>query len=103
MVTGFSALPLRIASILGFTFAIFGFVVMGYVLIRYLWEGTSVPGFPFLASLVSIFAGVQLFSLGMIGEYLLRMHFRLMDRPYSVMREKVGFEPGKGDLENEYK
>jgi undecaprenyl-phosphate 4-deoxy-4-formamido-L-arabinose transferase len=101
MVTGFSALPLRIASVLGFFFAIFGFVVMGYVLIRYLWEGSNVPGFPFLASLVSIFAGVQLFSLGMIGEYLLRMHFRLMDRPYSVMRGTVGFESGKEDLKNE--
>jgi len=101
MVTGFSALPLRIASILGFVFAIFGFGVMGYVLIRYLWQGSSVPGFPFLASLVSIFAGVQLFSLGMIGEYLLRMHFRLMDRPYSVMREKVGFGDGKEERRNE--
>jgi hypothetical protein len=46
-----------------------------------------VPGFPFLASIVAIFSGVQLFALGILGEYLARMHVRLMDRPaYAVAR-----------------
>ena len=39
------------------------------------------PGFPFLASVIAIFSGAQLFALGIIGEYLARMHFRTMDRP----------------------
>jgi glycosyltransferase involved in cell wall biosynthesis len=86
MVTGFSILPLRVASFLGFFFTLFGFGVLTFVLIRYLFLGNTVPGFPFLASLVSIFSGVQLFALGLIGEYLARLYMRTMDKPvYTVL------------------
>jgi len=90
MITGFSVLPLRFASLMGFTFALFGLLVLVYVVGRYLIQGTSVAGFPFLASTIAIFSGVQLFALGIIGEYLARMHFRLMDRPSYVIREQRG-------------
>jgi glycosyltransferase involved in cell wall biosynthesis len=86
MMTGFSVLPLQIASVLGFTFALFGLATLLYVLGRYLIQGGSVPGFPFLASILSIFSGAQLFSLGIIGEYLARMHFRAMDKPSYTVR-----------------
>ena len=88
MATGFSTLPLRIASVVGFSFTLFGVFVLVYVVSRYLMAGTPVAGFPFLASIIAIFSGVQLFSLGIIGEYLARMHLRLMDRPSYVIREK---------------
>jgi undecaprenyl-phosphate 4-deoxy-4-formamido-L-arabinose transferase len=85
MMTGFSTLPLEVASVLGFAFTAFGVLVLAYVLVRFFLEGGSVPGFPFLASIIAIFSGVQLFSLGIIGEYLARVHFRTMDKPpYSV-------------------
>jgi undecaprenyl-phosphate 4-deoxy-4-formamido-L-arabinose transferase len=92
MLTGFSVLPLRLASGIGFGFVLFGIGILAYVLIRYLTLGTSVPGFPFLASALAIFSGVQLFVLGIIGEYLARMYFRMMERPTSVVRETIGFE-----------
>lgn len=81
MMTGFSTLPLQIASLLGITFGIFGLLILAYVLGRYLVSGSAVPGFTFLASIITIFSGVQLFALGVFGEYLARMHFRSMDRP----------------------
>ncbi len=81
LITGYSALPLRLASLAGFTFTIFGLFVLVYVLGRYFILGGSLPGFPFLASTIAIFSGVQLFALGVIGEYLAQMHFRTMDRP----------------------
>ena len=89
MMTGFSTLPLQMASVMGFIFAFFGFMVLAYVLIRYFALGGSVPGFPFLASLITIFSGVQLFAIGVIGEYLARMHFRTMERPPYSMRERT--------------
>ena len=89
MITGFSTFPLQFASWLGFAFAIFGGIVLLYVIGRFIIQGGSVPGFPFLASTIAIFAGVQLFALGIIGEYLARMHFRLMDRPSYVIRDKT--------------
>ncbi len=89
MVTGFTILPLQLASLLGFGFAVFGLLVLFYVIGRYLIQGGSVPGFPFLASIIAIFSGVQLFALGIIGEYLARMHFRLMEKPTYVIREET--------------
>lgn len=91
MMTGFSTLPLQLASWIGFGFTIFGLVVLTYVIGRYLIEGGSVPGFPFLASLIAVFSGAQLFALGIIGEYLARMHFRMMDRPSYVVRVAIGW------------
>ena len=81
MMTGFSILPLQLASIVGFAFTLFGIGVLVYVLGRYLVQGSSVQGFPFLASVIAIFSGAQLFALGIIGEYLARIHLRSMDRP----------------------
>jgi glycosyltransferase involved in cell wall biosynthesis len=87
MMTGFSALPLQMASLVGFGFTLLGIALLFYVLARYLLEGGSVPGFPFLASMIAIFSGAQLFALGVFGEYLARMHFRMMDRPSYTVRE----------------
>ena len=87
MMTGFSTLPLQLASLIGFAFTFFGIAALAYVLIRYLINGGSVPGFPFLASMIAIFSGAQLFALGIIGEYLARMHFRMMDRPPYTVRD----------------
>jgi undecaprenyl-phosphate 4-deoxy-4-formamido-L-arabinose transferase len=87
MVTGFTVLPLQLASWMGFGFGLFGLVVLIYVIGRYVLQGGSVPGFPFLASIIAIFSGVQLFALGIIGEYLARIHFRIMEKPSYVIRE----------------
>jgi hypothetical protein len=76
-----------VASMIGFGFTLFGLGVLAYVLGRFLLQGTSVPGFPFLASVIAIFSGAQLFALGIIGEYLARMHFRMMERPTYTVRE----------------
>jgi glycosyltransferase involved in cell wall biosynthesis len=86
MMTGFSVLPLQLASVIGFTFTFFGFGVLAYVIVMYLIRGSNVAGFPFLASIIAIFSGAQLFALGIIGEYLARMHFRTMDKPTYVLR-----------------
>ena len=84
-------------SWLGFGFALFGTFALGYVLVRYITTDTEVPGFAFLASLISILAGAQLFGLGIIGEYLGRMHFRSMQRPAYVVRTMVSNENAKNE------
>jgi glycosyltransferase involved in cell wall biosynthesis len=94
MVTGFTTLPLQLASLLGFVFSLFGLGVLAYVLIVYMIHGGSVPGFAFLASVIAIFSGVQLFALGIIGEYLARMHLRSMDRPPYLVRDEIAHAAG---------
>ena len=91
LMTGFSTLPLQLASWLGFGLTLFGLGVFIYVIVRYFLYGSPVPGFPFLSSIISIFSGAQLFAIGIFGEYLSRMYFRLMGKPQSLIREKVGF------------
>jgi undecaprenyl-phosphate 4-deoxy-4-formamido-L-arabinose transferase len=89
MLTGFSVLPLRVASLLGVGLTLFGVGALAYVLVRYAMQGTPVPGFPFLASIIIIFSGTQLFVLGVMGEYLARMHLRLLGRPTYALGEEV--------------
>jgi len=93
MMTGFSTKPLQLASLIGFAFTLFGFGVLCYVLVRYFLQGAPVPGFPFLASIVALFSGAQLFALGIMGEYLARMHFRSMQKPPYVVRSDAGRSP----------
>ena len=94
MMTGFTSRPLRVASMVGFLFTIFGVVVFVVVVARYFVGGNSVPGFPFLASIIAIFSGVQLLILGIMGEYVARMHFRLMERPTYVVAETTDDDAG---------
>lgn len=89
MITGFGTFPLQLASWIGFGFTVFGLVVLAYVIGRFLIQGGTVPGFPFLASIIVLFSGAQLFALGIIGEYLARMHFRMMDKPSYVVRKAL--------------
>jgi len=103
MLTGFSILPLRIASLAGFAFSFFGFLVLAWVVGRYLIQGGSVPGFPFLASIIAIFSGAQFFALGIIGEYLARMHTRLLGQPSYAIREHVSadYQAGATNLSDQ--
>lgn len=89
MLTGFSVVPLQLASLMGFLFTLFGMGLLAYVLTKYFLFGSMVAGFTFLASMIAIFSGAQMFALGIIGEYLARMHQRSMGRPSSVVKETV--------------
>jgi len=93
-ITGYSAVPLQIASVLGFLTSVFGFGVLIYVVVVPIINGQSVQGFPFLASTIAIFAGVQLLTLGVLGEYLARMHFRIMRKPTYFIAEMT--QPNAG-------
>ena len=87
MATGYSALPLRLASALGFLTISFGAVLLVYVIGRPIITGERVQGFPMLASTIIIFSGVQIFLLGVLGEYIGRMHFRVMNKPTYMVAE----------------
>lgn len=89
VLTGFTTRPLRAVSLIGLATMLFGVAVLAYVLTYYVVNHGDVPGFPFLASIIAIFAGVQLLSLGTIGEYIARMHMRLMGQPPFTVRGEV--------------
>jgi undecaprenyl-phosphate 4-deoxy-4-formamido-L-arabinose transferase len=89
MLTGFSIRPLRLASLLGLANTGLGAVLLIFVLVRYAISGVVVPGFVFLASMVAIFSGAQLLTLGVIGEYLARVHVRLLSQPSYAIKKML--------------
>jgi len=89
ILTNYTTIPLRLASLLGFFFTLVGVGVFLYVLTIYFTLG-SIPGFSFLASVITIFSGVQLFAVGIIGEYLARVFQRSSGRPRFAIQERLG-------------
>ena len=87
--TGYSVLPLRLVSFIGIASSLLGFALLAYVLIGFMFRGSPVAGFPFLASVIAIFSGLQMLALGIIGEYLGRMHLRIQRRPTYVIAERL--------------
>ena len=87
--TGYSTVPLRFATGLGLVTIVLSIGVFIYVISRPLMTGESVPGFPFLASTIAIFSGTQLLVLGILGQYIGRMHFRVMAKPTYTIAEST--------------
>jgi dolichol-phosphate mannosyltransferase len=87
--TGFSAAPLRIASYAGAAFAFLSLVVLVYSLIRWL-DGQTVAGWTSLIAIVLMIGAVQLFVLGMIGEYIARIYNQAKGRPLYIVSDVVG-------------
>ncbi|HKY38362.1 MAG TPA: glycosyltransferase family 2 protein [Polyangiaceae bacterium] len=84
MLTSYTTAPLRFANFVGLCLTVFGVLAFGRVVYIYFIEG-SIPGFSFLAATILLFGGVQLFALGIIGEYLARIFERASGRPpYSI-------------------
>jgi undecaprenyl-phosphate 4-deoxy-4-formamido-L-arabinose transferase len=90
LLAGYSALPLRIASGMGLLTSGLGILMFFYVVIRRLLQTEYTPGFAFLAAEIAFFAGMQLFAIGVIGEYIARLHFRTMGKPPYVIQEEIG-------------
>ena len=93
MFTNFSVLPLRLASLLGLAVAILGGVGALVFVIEYIRNPDLPAGWASLAVLLMVLAGVQLFALGMIGEYLGRLFLMHNETPMYVARETVNCEP----------
>jgi len=89
MATGFSTVPLQVATGIGFSFTLIGMATLLFVVVRYWMFGAVVQGFTFLTSIISIYAGAQLFAIGIIGEYLGRMFQRTSGQPGYVVRQET--------------
>jgi undecaprenyl-phosphate 4-deoxy-4-formamido-L-arabinose transferase len=89
MVTGYSTAPLRAVSWLGLVLGLAGFGVLVATLVRYYMGIITEPGFTSLVSLVAFFGGLQLLGIGVLGEYLGRLHSRSLRRPAFVVRSVV--------------
>ncbi len=85
-ITGFSTVPLRLASHLGIAFGMAALAMLGWVLLTYLHHGT-VTGWASTMAVVLVLGSAQLLILGVIGEYLGRMYMESKRRPLFIIRE----------------
>ena len=86
-ITGFSVVPLRLASYAGFLTALSAFVYALFLLVKTLTIGDSVKGFPTLILTILILGGLQLMAMGIIGEYLGRLFMESKRRPLFLLDE----------------
>jgi len=93
----FTTVPLRIWSYLGLLISLMALVVMLFILLDTLIYGNPVRGYPTLIVSILFFGGIQLISLGVIGEYLGRVYEEVKARPLFIIGETVGLEPVDGD------
>lgn len=91
-ITNFSAFPLRLATYFGFLSAVVGVPYGLWAVYARLFTNATVPGWASLTTLVLFLGGVQLISLGIIGEYLGRVYDEVKRRPLYVPQELLGFE-----------
>jgi len=89
-IAAFSTVPLRIWTYLGFLISFLSIAAAIYFLIRTILFGTDLPGFPSLIVSIMFFSGIQLMSLGIIGEYVGRIFAEVKRRPLYVVAERVG-------------
>ena len=89
MLLGYSTAPLRLVTYFGFVVGLGGLVLLGRLLWLYFGGTTSVAGFTTIASLITIFCSAQLIAIGVVGEYIGRIHAGGMGRPTYVIREQV--------------
>ncbi|MCD7739158.1 MAG: glycosyltransferase family 2 protein [Lachnospiraceae bacterium] len=88
-IMAFSTVPLSIAAFVGITFCVIAFVAMIFIIVRTLIWGDPVGGWPSLACIITLVAGVQLFCIGIIGQYLAKTYMEVKGRPIYIVKEEL--------------
>lgn len=91
-ITSFSSLPLKVWSVVGLTFALVALSYGAYLIVRTIVHGVDVPGYASVMVMILFLGGLQLLSLGIIGEYLGRVYDEVKARPLYVVRQRIGFD-----------
>lgn len=85
---GFSTAPLTFAALIGLTFTILSFIMIVFIVVRTLLYGDPTSGWPSMICIIVFLSGVQLFCIGVVGQYLAKTYLETKDRPIYIAREK---------------
>ncbi len=88
-ITAFSTVPLSFAAVMGVLFCVLAFVLIVFIVIRTLIFGDPVSGWPSLVCIISLISGVQLFCLGIVGQYLAKTYMEVKKRPIYLVKEEI--------------
>ena len=87
-IIGFSTAPLAIASVMGMVFCLLAFVLILFFFLKTLIWGDPVAGFPAMICIILLLGGIQLFCIGILGQYLSKTYLETKRRPIYITREK---------------
>lgn len=87
--TAFSTVPLSFAAVVGVIFCVLAFVMIIFIIVRTLIFGDPVSGWPSLVCIICLIAGVQLFCLGIVGQYLAKTYMEVKKRPIYLLKEEI--------------
>jgi dolichol-phosphate mannosyltransferase len=85
----FTIVPLRMAMLLGLVVAAFSFLYLGFAVVAWLTSAAVVPGWASVMGLLSLLGGIQLVTIGVLGEYVGRVFVAQLNRPHFVVRDRV--------------
>lgn len=88
-ITAFSTVPLMIASFMGVLFCLLAFGLIIFTIVRKMLFGDPVSGWPSLVCIISLASGVQLFCLGIVGQYLSKTYMEVKNRPIYLVKEEI--------------
>ena len=88
-IIAFSTVPLTIASVMGVLFCILAFIMIIVTIVRKLMFGDPTSGWPSLVCLIMMVSGVQLFCLGILGQYLSKTYMEVKKRPIYLVKEEI--------------
>lgn len=91
-IASFSNMPLRIWSLIGILISFMAFIIGLFIIFKTLLFGSDVPGYATILVAITFFGGIQLLSIGILGEYLARVFTEVKHRPKYIIAKKVGFE-----------
>ena len=86
-IVAFSTVPLAIASIMGLLFFLVSVIMIIFIIVKTLTIGDPVAGWPSLVCIIFFVSGVQLFSIGVIGQYLSKLYLEVKNRPVYIVKE----------------
>lgn len=88
-ITAFSTVPLSIAAVMGVLFCVLAFVLIIFIIVRTSIFGDPVSGWPSLVCIISLISGVQLFCMGIMGQYLAKTYLEVKRRPIYIVKEEL--------------
>ena len=88
-ITAFSTVPLTMAAFMGVVFCILAFILVIFIIVRKMIFGDPVAGWPSLVCIISFISGVQLFCLGIVGQYLAKTYMEVKKRPIYLVKEEI--------------
>lgn len=88
-ITAFSTAPLSFAAVMGVVFCMLAFILIIFIIVRTLIFGDPVSGWPSMVCIISLISGVQLFCLGIVGQYLAKTYMEVKRRPIYLLKEEI--------------